>query len=86
VGSWYHFTEIPSPSEGYTWDDIAYVIGGYNWKAHFIIEAKRTLCLPAIELARWLPNYMDKTLVCKDADWMTQCSRSAEELFSNWPV
>ena len=66
----YPFTEIPSPPEGYTWDDIAYAIGGYNWKAHFIIEAKRTLCLPAIELARWLSNYMDKTLVCKDADWM----------------
>jgi hypothetical protein len=22
--------------EGYTWDDISYVIGGYNWKARFI--------------------------------------------------
>ncbi len=30
------FTEIPSPPEGYTWDDIHYVIGGYNWKARFI--------------------------------------------------
>jgi hypothetical protein len=32
----YPFTEIPSPPEGYTWDDINYVIGGYNWKARFI--------------------------------------------------
>ncbi|MCA9921647.1 MAG: hypothetical protein KC421_04710 [Anaerolineales bacterium] len=32
----YPFTEIPNPPEGYTWDDIAYVIGGYNWKARFI--------------------------------------------------
>jgi len=32
----YPFTELPSPPEGYTWDDIAYVIGGYNWKARFI--------------------------------------------------
>ena len=32
----YPFTEIPSPPEGYTWDDISYVIGGYNWKARFI--------------------------------------------------
>ena len=32
----YPFTEIPSPPEGYTWDDITYVIGGYNWKARFI--------------------------------------------------
>jgi len=32
----YPFTQIPSPPEGYTWDDISYVIGGYNWKARFI--------------------------------------------------
>ena len=32
----YPFTAIPNPPEGYTWDDISYVIGGYNWKARFI--------------------------------------------------
>jgi len=32
----YPFTDIPNPPEGYTWDDISYVIGGYNWKARFI--------------------------------------------------
>ena len=32
----YPFTEIPSPPEGYTWDDVSYVIGGYNWKARFV--------------------------------------------------
>ncbi len=32
----YPFTEIPNPPEGYTWDDISYVIGGYNWKARFV--------------------------------------------------
>lgn len=32
----YPFTQIPSPPEGYTWDDILYVIGGYNWKARFV--------------------------------------------------
>ena len=32
----YPFTEVPEPPEGYTWDDILYVIGGYNWKARFI--------------------------------------------------
>jgi nitrate/TMAO reductase-like tetraheme cytochrome c subunit len=32
----YPFTEVPNPPEGYTWDDILYVIGGYNWKARFI--------------------------------------------------
>ncbi len=32
----YPFTSIPRPPEGYTWDDISYVIGGYNWKARFL--------------------------------------------------
>jgi hypothetical protein len=32
----YPFTELPSPPEGYEWEDISYVIGGYNWKARFI--------------------------------------------------
>ena len=32
----YPFTEVPNPPEGYTWDDVSYVIGGYNWKARFI--------------------------------------------------
>ncbi len=32
----YPFTEVPNPPEGYTWSDVSYVIGGYNWKARFI--------------------------------------------------
>lgn len=32
----YPFTELEGPPEGYTWDDISYVIGGYHWKARFI--------------------------------------------------
>jgi hypothetical protein len=32
----YPFTEVPEPPEGATWDDIRYVIGGYNWKALFV--------------------------------------------------
>lgn len=27
---------IPEPPEGYSWDDISYVIGGFAWKARFI--------------------------------------------------
>jgi hypothetical protein len=30
------FTEVTSPPEGFGWDNIAYVIGGHNWKARFI--------------------------------------------------
>ncbi len=32
----YPFTRVTDVPEGYTWDDITYVIGGYNWKARFI--------------------------------------------------
>ncbi len=32
----YPFTNLTSPPDGYSWDDISYVIGGYNWKARFI--------------------------------------------------
>ena len=32
----YPFTEVTELPEGYTWDDIGYVIGGYNWKARFV--------------------------------------------------
>ncbi len=32
----YPFSEVPDPPDGYTWDDIAYVVGGYSWKARFI--------------------------------------------------
>ncbi len=30
------FSQITSPPEGYVWDDISYIIGGFNWKARFI--------------------------------------------------
>jgi len=32
----YPFTRLSQPPDGYTWNDISYVIGGYNWKARFI--------------------------------------------------
>jgi hypothetical protein len=34
----YPFSEVPDPPEGYTWEDILYVVGGYSWKALFINE------------------------------------------------
>ena len=32
----YPYTQIPEPPQGYTWDDILMVVGGYNWKALFV--------------------------------------------------
>lgn len=30
------YSDVPTPPDGYTWNDISYVIGGFNWKARFI--------------------------------------------------
>ena len=32
----YPYSRIPQPPEGYTWKDITYVVGGFNWKALFL--------------------------------------------------
>lgn len=32
----YPFTDFLSPPEGYGWDEISYVVGGYDWKALFL--------------------------------------------------
>jgi hypothetical protein len=32
----YPFTQLEGPPDGYTWDDISYVIGGYYWRANFV--------------------------------------------------
>ncbi len=32
----YPFTEVSELPDGWTWDDVAYVVGGYNWKAQFV--------------------------------------------------
>ncbi len=32
----YPFTDVTQLPEGYTWDDILFVIGGYNWKYRFV--------------------------------------------------
>jgi hypothetical protein len=32
----YPFTALKDPPQGWSWDKILYVIGGYNWKARFV--------------------------------------------------
>ena len=32
----YPFTKLSEVPEGWSWDDILFVIGGYNWKARFV--------------------------------------------------
>lgn len=33
------FSELLEPPEGYTWDDILYVVGGYGWMARFVDQS-----------------------------------------------
>lgn len=35
-GPSYPFTSLDHVPQGYTWNDISYVIGGYNWKANYL--------------------------------------------------
>ncbi len=30
------FSQVPSPPAGFTWNDVAYMIGGFGWKARFV--------------------------------------------------
>ena len=64
----YPFTEVPSPPEGYTWDDITYVIGGYNWKARFIDKDGYIITGPD-ENATTQYNFANPN-VGKDAGWV----------------
>jgi len=69
----YPFGEIKDPPQGYTWDDILYIIGGYNWKALFInkegyiITDEPGKSGNADYLNQW--NLANKEL-SKNADWV----------------
>ena len=70
----YPFTKISELPQGYTWDDILYVIGGYNWKARFvnkegyIITDEPGKTGNADYLNQW--NFANP-VVGKEADWVT---------------
>ena len=64
----YPFSEVTSPPEGYTWDDIIYVIGGYAWKARFI-DRDGYIITGADESATTQYNFANP-VVGKDAGWV----------------
>lgn len=69
----YPFTELTELPVGYTWGDILYVIGGYNWKARFvnkegyIITDEPGKTGNAEYLNQW--NFANE-VVGKDAGWV----------------
>jgi hypothetical protein len=71
----YPFTEVPEPPEGYTWDDISYVIGGYNWKARFIDQEGYIITdKPGATISdtTYLNQYnFANPIVDKEAGWVT---------------
>jgi hypothetical protein len=64
----YPFSEVPNPPEGYTWNDITYVIGGYGWKARFIDKEGYIITGPD-ENATTQYN-LANPIVGKDAGWV----------------
>ena len=70
----YPFTKVTEPPEGWSWGDILYVIGGYNWKARFVDKEGYIITDQAGKtgnteyLNQW--NYANPTLD-EDAAWVT---------------
>jgi len=64
----YPFSEVTSLPEGYTRDDITYVIGGYAWKARFI-DKDGYIITGADESATTQYNFANP-IVGKDAGWV----------------
>jgi hypothetical protein len=68
------FTEIPELPEGYSWNDILYVIGGYNWKARFVDLEGYVITNPPGEIgdSEYLNQYnFANPIVGADAGWVT---------------
>ncbi len=58
---------VKNPPEGYTWDDITYVIGGYGWKARFM--DKDGYIITGDENATTQYNFANRT-VGNQAGWV----------------
>lgn len=66
----YPFTQVPEPPVGYTWDDITYVIGGYNWKARFIGKDGYIITGPASTEPFGAQYNFANPIVGTDARWV----------------
>lgn len=64
----YPYSELPRPPEGYEWEDISYVIGGYEWKARFI-DQEGYIITGADENARTQYNLENEQLFMGD-EWV----------------
>lgn len=70
----YPFTAIPELPEGYTWDDILYIIGGYNWKTRFVNQEGYIITNPPGQtgVTDYLNQYnFSNSAVRMEAGWVT---------------
>lgn len=66
----YPYTELPELPKGYTWSDISYVIGGYNWKARFV-DQRGYIITGAEGDTSYLSQYnFANPVVGKEAGWV----------------
>ncbi len=77
------FTEVANPPDGYTWDDISYVIGGYNWKARFI-DLDGFIITGADENATTQYNFAN-AVVGNDASWIGYHAGEADKVYDCGP-
>ncbi len=65
----YPFTEVTELPKGITWNDVTYVIGGYNWKARFVGKDGYIITGPAGD-SDYLNQYnFANPVVGTDAGW-----------------
>lgn len=79
------FTEVSELPEGYTWDDISYVIGGYNWKARFLNQDGYIItdAPDSIGNTQYLNQYnFTNPIVGTEADWVTYQSGEEDLLYN----
>ena len=81
----YPFTQINELPQGYTWDDILYVIGGYAWKARFVNQQGYIITDEPGKsgntdyLNQW--NFANP-IVGKDASWVKYSSGAANKPYN----
>jgi len=81
----YPFTKLAQPPKGYAWNDISYVIGGYNWRARFMDQNGYIITdQPGAEVGD--PNYLNQynltnSILDKPAGWVTYHSGEKEKKY-----
>lgn len=68
-------SEVPEPPQGYTWDDIEYVIGGYGWMARFVDKQGHLITGDADALTQY--NLANRALRT-DAGWVAYHAGESE--------